>query len=108
MLKWSPMFALPNINLQEAIDVDGFAIAPVHDERIQEMARTQKRFASFLKKFETEFGEQVWPSLIIWRNDRPDLWRTISAIAGFRDAIAMSVIPMARALEILDEQIMAP
>lgn len=101
------MFALPNIRLDQAIEVDGFALAPVTDDRIQEMARN-RRFRSFLGRFKTEFGDPVEPAVIIWRNDKPDTYRSIAAISGFRDAIAMSVIPMAWALTLRYQRNMGP
>lgn len=105
--QWQPMFALPNIGLDEAIEVDGFALAPVTDDRVQEMARNE-RFRSFLGRFTTEFGVPVEPAIIIWRNDKPDTYRTIAAISGFRDAIAMCVIPMAWALTLRYQRNMGP
>ncbi|WP_456661929.1 hypothetical protein [Bradyrhizobium sp. LB13.1] len=101
------MFALPNIRLQEAIEVDGFAVAPVTDQRVQEMSRN-RRFRSFLGRFKTEFGVPVEPAVILWRNDKPDTYRTIAAISGFRDAIAMCVIPMAWALTLKHQRNMGP
>jgi hypothetical protein len=92
--KWQPMFALPNILLQDAIEVDGFALAPLSDPRIQTMSRNA-RFRSFLRRFKTEFGDPVQPAVIIWRNDKPQTYRAIAAIAGFRDAVSMSAIPIA-------------
>src|SRR5260370_41716978 len=35
MADWKPMFALPNILVQEPIEVDGFALVPAADERIR-------------------------------------------------------------------------
>jgi len=92
---WAPMFALPNVNIAFPIEVDGFAMVPPDDFRIKAIASKQRRFGSFLKRFKTEFGVQVQPSTIIWRRDKPDTYRTISAISGFRDLISMSVIPLA-------------
>jgi hypothetical protein len=89
------MFALPNLVLREAIEVDGFALAPAHDDRIVEMARTRTAFGSFMGRFKTEFGDEIEPSVIIWRDDMPNSYRTISAISGFRDLISMCVIPLA-------------
>jgi hypothetical protein len=91
---WWPMFALPNIRATFPIEVDGFALVPPDDFRIQAIARGQTRFGSFMKKFKTEFGDPLHPSIIIWRHDKPDTYRTISAISGFRDLISMSVVPI--------------
>src|ERR1700736_4745612 len=91
---WWPMFALPNVHTTFPIEVDGFALVPPNDFRIQAIAREQPRFGTFMKKFKTEFGDPVQPSTIIWRRDKPDTYRAISAISGFRDLISMSVTPL--------------
>ena len=93
MPEWLPMFALPNIETRKPIEVDGFALVSIHDERLQQMAKKHRRFGSYLKQFKTEFGEPIIPSIFIWRDDAPQGYRGVDAIAGFRDAIAMSVIP---------------
>jgi hypothetical protein len=92
---WWPMFALPNVHTTFPIEVDGFALVPTGDFRIQAIAHQQRRFGSFMKKFKTEFGDPVQPSVLIWRKDGPGTYRTISAISGFRGLISMSVIPIA-------------
>jgi hypothetical protein len=91
---WWPMFALPNVHTTFPIEVDGFAMVAPDDFRIKAIAKKQPRFGSFLKKFKTEFGVPVKPSTIIWRKDKPDTYRSISAISGFRDLVSMSVIPL--------------
>jgi hypothetical protein len=93
MSAWLPMFALPNIEIRQAIEVDGFALASVDDQRVQELADAHPNFRQFLNRFTTEFGQPIVPSIFICRDDAPITYRGIHAIAGFRDAIAMSVIP---------------
>jgi hypothetical protein len=87
------MFALPNIALDDAIETDGIALVPLHDERLQQLAKNHERLASYLSNFRTEFGRRVQPSIIIWRDDSSEHYRTVDALAGFRDAIAISVLP---------------
>jgi hypothetical protein len=36
---------------------------------------------------------RIRPSIIIWRDDSSQFYRSVEAIAGFRDAIAISVVP---------------
>lgn len=54
----------------------------------------QKRFGTCIKRFKTECDYPVHSSIIIWRRDTPDTYRTISAIAGFRDLVSISVVPI--------------
>jgi hypothetical protein len=91
---WAPMFSLPNVETIFAIEADGFALVPTNDYRIKAINKQQPRLGGFLKKFKNEFGTAVKPSTIIWRRDKPDSYRTISAISGFRDLISMSTIPL--------------
>jgi hypothetical protein len=87
------MFALPNIEVKQTIEVDGFALASIHDARVRDLADANPTFSEFLNRFTTEFGKSIVPSVFICRDDAPMTYRGIDAIAGFRDAIAMSVIP---------------
>ena len=93
MSEWLPMLALPSIELRRPIEVDGFALASIHDGRVQDLANRHPNFQEFLGRFSTEFGEPLVPSIFICRDDAPITYRGIDAIAGFRDAIAMCVIP---------------
>src|SRR5262249_16822680 len=69
-------------------------LASIRDARIQELADAHPNFREFLNRFTTEFGQPIVPSIFICRGDTPVTYRSIDAIAGFRDAIAMSVIPL--------------
>lgn len=89
------MFALPNIKVEEPIELDGMALATIADPRVQELASKHTSFAEYLASFTSEFGRPINPSIIIWRNDTNDLYRRVDALAGFRDAIAMAVLPYA-------------
>lgn len=91
--EWVPMFTLPNISIQETIEVDGVALVSLHDGRLRSLATDHEKFAIYLNGFTTEFGQQIAPSVILVRKDRFDLYRSAEAMAGFRDAIAISVIP---------------
>ena len=95
MANWLPMFALPHVAAYEPIETDGIALVTLEDPRLKAMAKEHSSFAKYLNKFWDEFSSQLAPSIIIWRNDLPDTSKTIEAIAGFRDAIAISVIPYA-------------
>jgi hypothetical protein len=93
MPTWIPMFALPNIDVQEAIDADGMTLASLRDERVRALAKKHRRFAMYMRRFKTEFGQAVAPSIVLYDHESSQNYRSVEAIAGFRDAIAMSVIP---------------
>ena len=92
MPEWIPMFAMPNIKIQEPVEVEGIGIVSVFDERIKALAERYPKFKTFLSQFRTEFGQQVNPSFIMVRDDAPITYRRVDALASFRDALAISVI----------------
>ena len=93
MATWIPMFALPNIALEEAIEADGVALVSFQDERLRQLANDHRRFGSYLDRFRTEFGCRLQPSIIIRRDDSSENYRSVEALAGFRDALSISVNP---------------
>jgi hypothetical protein len=90
---WIPMFALPHIDVQEPIEVAGMAVVSLRDERLKALTKKHRRFAMYMHRFKTEFGLQVWPSVLIRESTSPERYRSVEALAGFRDALAVSVIP---------------
>jgi hypothetical protein len=69
MAAWVPMFALPNVDIEESIDADGLSLVSIRDERICILVKKHKRFAMYLRRFKSEFGRRIQPSIIIWRDD---------------------------------------
>jgi hypothetical protein len=93
MATWIPMFAPPHIDVEEPIEVPGMAIVSLRDARLTDLTRRHRRFAMYMRRFKTEFGEQIWPSVLIRESTSPEQYRSVEALAGFRDALAVSVIP---------------
>lgn len=87
------MFALPNVDVDEPIEVDGMALVSLRDVRIRKLADRHKNFAEYISRFKSEFGGRISPSIIIWRDDSSQLYRSVEAIGAFRDAICLSVVP---------------
>src|SRR5713226_2222539 len=100
MPPWIPMFTLPNITLTESIESEGIALVSTADPRLAEVCEAYPAFHKYVACFQTEFGTSVAPTFILCHNDAPASFRTVDALAAFRDAISMSVIPhsWARAL----------
>ena len=59
------MFALPHIDVEEPIELTGMAVVSLRDERLKTLAKKHRRFAMYMRRFKTEFGQQVWPSVLI-------------------------------------------
>jgi hypothetical protein len=87
------MFALPNIDVEEPVERPGIALVSLRDERLKTLSEKHRRFAMYMRRFTTEFGVAVSPSVLIRETSSPERYRTVEALAGFRDALAMSVIP---------------
>ncbi len=87
------MFALPQIDVQEPVEVAGMALVSLRDERLKTLVKKHRRFAMYMRRFRTEFGQEVSPSVLIRESTSPEQYRSVEALAGFRDALAMSIIP---------------
>jgi hypothetical protein len=93
MPPWIPMFTLPNITLTETIESEGIALVSTADPRLAEISEAHRPFKKYVASFKTEFGRSVAPSFILCHEDAPPSFRTVDALAAFRDAVSMSVIP---------------
>lgn len=89
------MLALPHVVTTDPIEANGIALVAGHDRRLRQLTSTHPNFSAFLSRFWDEFGGQIAPSVVIWRDDLPNSARTFEALSGFRDAIALSIIPYA-------------
>ena len=105
-MAWEPLWALPNIELDEAIDSDYFALVPANDVRIRRLKREHPNFRLFMRRFRDSHGVRVLPALIIRRNDTSEHFDTVDAAASFRDLLVASIVPLERSLQIIhDNQI---
>lgn len=92
-MPWVPMFALPNTTVRDPIEIAHIALVSADDVRIQELAQEHTNFASFLTRFTTEFGRTTTPSVLMCHTNAPSTYRSVEALAGFRDAVMISTIP---------------
>jgi len=95
---WRPIFVLPNVELQEAIEGDLAVLAPQHDPRVAALKHAHATFGRFLSSFTDAFGVKLAPTVLLLRSNAPSNFGTVDAIASFRDLIAISVIGYGRAL----------
>ncbi len=92
---WS-LFALPNLDMRGAIECDLAAIVSSGDRRVEKLRADHPDLTTFLSKFSGQFGEQVWPSLLLLHANAPSSCYTAEAVTAFRDIISLSVVPYAR------------
>src|SRR5208282_4582197 len=71
MSTWIPMFARPNIDAQQIIEVEGIALVTLRDDRLNELTKKHRRFAMYMRRFKNEFGQRVWSNVIIRNSARP-------------------------------------
>jgi hypothetical protein len=77
------------------------AIVPCDDERVKAYEREFPQFRQFVRKFTDPFGARISPGVFLLRQPVPPVYRSIEAVASFRDLIALSVIPLQRARSII-------
>ena len=104
MAGWTPILVLPNLDIRGIIDCDIAALVPVTDGRVEALRAQHPRFHDFLSRFQGQFGEQIWPSVILFRSHAPRSYYTPEALQGFRDLCALSVVPYARADRLIYER----
>ena len=102
-MSWMPVWALPNITLDESVNGKWTALVPASDTRVQELMEGHPNFRTFMNRFRNSHGEPIEPALIIRRSEGPEQYATSVAIASFRDVIVAATVPRARALEIVNE-----
>ena len=86
--------------LEIAISCDIAALAPAHDHRIAALKRAHPMFRRFLNRFADNFGQKFEPAVLILNTAAPSIFRDVSALASFRDLIALSAVTHGRALEL--------
>jgi hypothetical protein len=98
--EWLPVFALPNLALDKAIETTVAALVPSHDTRVKGLREKHSSFNQFLRRFSDSFGVRFEPALILLKADAPKMFFDIGALSSFRNLIALSAIMKNRALEI--------
>jgi hypothetical protein len=92
MSEWIPMFAMPNVQPQNSIDIEGVAFVSVFDDRIKALRTKYPNYDKYLNQFTDEFGVKLNPSTIMVWEDSPPIYKRVDALGSFRDAIAISSI----------------
>ncbi len=104
MDEWIPIVVLPNVDFRGTLECEFAAIVSSDDLRIDKLRKDHPRFEKFLSRFSEQFGEQVWPSIMILSHDAPDSYRTAEAITAFRDILSVSVVALARSRRLRHKQ----
>src|ERR1700680_889362 len=97
MSTWLPMFALPNIRITPSVEINHLAFMYADDKRVADLEARYPNFKAYLSQFSTEFQDKLRPSLLMWNDAGPEGYKFTEALAAFRDALALSVVPYAQA-----------
>ncbi len=100
-MTWTPIWALPNIDLDEAVESEFFALVPNEDKRVRTKRREQPELRKYLARFTHTFKNRIKPSLILRRADAPERLLTGEAVASFRDLLIAWIVPYAQARNII-------
>ena len=98
--EWALALVLPNVCLSEPIEGIEVALVPRHDQRILAFEAAHAHVRSFLNQFTDNFRFKFEPAALLVREDAPRTVYATEALAGFRDLVAMSVIPQNRAWDL--------
>ena len=96
-MTWSPMAVLANVELRAAIGNDVAALVPAADPRVVALKRQHRNFRRFLQCFSDNFGERFEPAVLLLDDGAPAGFRSVGAVASFRDLVAISAVIHGRA-----------
>jgi len=96
-VSWIPVVTLPNVDVKLPVQGRYAAIVSYHDKRLGTLRRQHPSFRRFLNGFRDAFGRLQRPSVLMLAEEKYDTYRQSEAIGAFRDVLALSVVPYARA-----------
>lgn len=98
MPTWTPVLVLPNLGMRgSSVECEIAAIVGSTHARVAEVIAEHRNFGVFLSKFHGQFGEAVHPTVLMIKADAAPSYFTAEAVSAFRDLVALSVVPLARA-----------
>src|SRR6267378_69122 len=101
MSDWIPIFLMPNLRVDHEVVADAMAIVPSDDPRVAAYEKEFPDFRRFARRFTDPFGAHIAPGILLLHSNAPKTFRSIEAVASFRDLLTLSVIPLQRARGII-------
>ena len=71
------MFAMPNVQPQNPIEIDGVAFVSVLDDRIKALRAKYPNYDSYPNQFSNEFGVKLNPSTIVVWEATPPIYKRV-------------------------------
>ncbi len=100
-MDWTPVWVLPNIDLDEPVESLFFALAPASDARVRAIKRQHPEFRKFMLRFNDSFKKRIHPVVVLRRADAPEHLNTVEVAASFRDLLVASMVPYALSRNII-------
>jgi hypothetical protein len=97
---WIPVWAMPNLTLDDPIETSLAALLPCSDRRVRVVAGKHLAFKTFVAAFRDEFGTRIRPTIGMIREDASPSVKTVTTFGGFRDAVCFSAIVAGQCLAI--------
>ena len=73
-MTWEPIWALPNIDLDESVNSETFALVSPADPRVQELVQQHRNFGTFLNQFNPDHSDENYKdSAGDGKQEKPDL-----------------------------------
>ena len=82
---WTPVWAMPNVILDDPIEASLVALVNCHDQRLREIAGRHSALETFLNAFRNEFGTPICPTIGMMLESARQNVKTTAAFGGFRD-----------------------
>jgi hypothetical protein len=101
---WTPVAILPNVDMREPVEAEVAALVRADDERVMLLRRRQPVLDHVLGSFTDAFGRHIVPGVLLTDGDPRELFRLGGSLTSLRDAVALSVVPRARATTIVYER----
>ncbi len=95
---WSPVWALPNVSLDDPIETSCTALVNCRDDRILSLSSRHPALETFRRAFRDEFEKPICPTFLMHAEDAAAKVRSATALAGFRDAVCVSAVVRGRTL----------
>ena len=84
-MNWTPIIALPNVNVQGPIEGNHAAIVGYCDKRLAKLRSQHSAFKRFLNRFRDDFGAIRRPSVLMLNDNKFEVYAQSEAISAFRD-----------------------
>jgi hypothetical protein len=95
---WVAIWPVPNLNLSSSIVRGDLGLFHMEDTRLARLPGQKDALDQLLGRFTDEFGSQIRPGVMAFREGAPEKVLTTEGMSGFRDAICISALTRSHGL----------